>query len=97
MDFGLYNAENPADGEVSTRDRGSAMQRAQSDLRGHDSSLAYLSALLEKAKSEIGRDRTYIGRGSEEDFSCVLLLGLLVRAYMSLRRSPRSQTGRPTT
>ena len=32
------------------------MQGAQSDLRKHRSGLAYLSALLQKAKSEIARD-----------------------------------------
>jgi hypothetical protein len=62
MDFGLYNAENPADGKVSTRDRWSAMQRAQSDMRGHHSSLAYLNALLTLAKSEIARDGHISGK-----------------------------------
>jgi hypothetical protein len=56
MGLGLYNAENPADGKVSTRNRWSAMQFAQSDLRRHRSGLAYLSALLQKAKSEITSD-----------------------------------------
>jgi len=56
MDLVWYNAENPADGKVSTTDRWSAMQVAQSNLRGHHSGLAYLRALLEKAKSEIVSD-----------------------------------------
>ena len=56
MDFGLYNAENPADVRVSTRARWSAMQGAQSELRGHHSGLAYLSALLKQAKSELASD-----------------------------------------
>jgi hypothetical protein len=56
MNFGLYSAKNQTDQKVSTRDRWSAMQVAQSNLRGHDSGLAYLSALLKKAKSEIASD-----------------------------------------
>jgi hypothetical protein len=56
VDLGWYNPENPADGKVSTTDRWSAMQVAQSNLRGHHSGLAYLRALLQKAKSEIVSD-----------------------------------------
>lgn len=56
MDLGLYNAENPGDDGVSTRDRWSAMQHAQSDMRAHHSGLTYLSALLKHAKSEIASD-----------------------------------------
>jgi hypothetical protein len=48
--------ENPADDKVSTSERWSAMQGAQSNLRGHRAGLAYLSALLENAKSEIASD-----------------------------------------
>jgi hypothetical protein len=53
LDLRLYNTENPADGKVSTRDRYSAMQFAQSNLREHHSGLTYLWALVETAKSEI--------------------------------------------
>jgi hypothetical protein len=56
MDLGLYHAENPADRGVSTRERWSAMQRAQSNMRGHHPSLAYLRVLLTMAKSEIASD-----------------------------------------
>jgi len=56
MDLYLFNVENPADGKVSTVERWSAMQAAQSNLREHHSSLAYLSALLQAAKSEITSD-----------------------------------------
>jgi hypothetical protein len=56
MDLGLYSAENQADDKVSTRDRWSAMQGAQSNMRGHRSGLAYLSALLQKAKSEVASE-----------------------------------------
>jgi hypothetical protein len=55
MDLHLFNAENLADGKVSA-ERGSAIQAAQSNLREHHSSLAYLSALLQAAKSEIAGD-----------------------------------------
>jgi hypothetical protein len=53
MDLSLCSPENMADDKVSTRDRWSAMQSAQSNLRGHRTGMAYLSALLQKAKSEI--------------------------------------------
>lgn len=52
----LYSSENQTDKKVSTRDRWSAMQVAQSNLRGHHESLAYLNALLMNAKSEITSD-----------------------------------------
>ncbi len=56
MDLYLFNAENPADGKVSTVKRWSAMQVAQSNLREHRSGLKYLNALLEIAKSEIASE-----------------------------------------
>ena len=56
MDLHLFSPENQADTQVSTRDRWSVLQVAQSDLRRHRSGLAYLSVLLQKAKSEIASD-----------------------------------------
>jgi hypothetical protein len=56
MELRLYNAENPTDQKVSTMDRWSAVQVAQSNLREHRSGLEYLSALLEGVKSEIQRE-----------------------------------------
>jgi hypothetical protein len=56
MGVGLYDAENPADGKVSSAERWSAIQAAQSNLREHHSSLVYLSALLRQAKAEIASD-----------------------------------------
>jgi len=56
MDLGLYSAENQADDKVSSRDRWSAMQGDQSNMRGHRSGLAYLSALLQTAKSEVASE-----------------------------------------
>jgi hypothetical protein len=56
MDSGLFSVTNQADQQVSTRDRWSAMQVAQSNLRRHHSGLAYLSALLTIAKSEIASE-----------------------------------------
>jgi len=49
----LYRATNQADQQVSTRGRWSRMQAAESDLRRHRSSLAYVGALLLEAKSEM--------------------------------------------
>ena len=68
MDLGLYNAENPADREVSTRERWSVMQSAQSDMRGHHSGLASLSALLQTAKAEIHKDGHISERIAEKIF-----------------------------
>jgi hypothetical protein len=56
MDIYWYSAENQSDQKVSTMDRWSAMQVAQSNLREHRSGLEYLNALLEIAKSEIASD-----------------------------------------
>jgi hypothetical protein len=56
MGLGLFSVTNQADQQVSSRERWSAMQAAQSDLRTNRSGLAYLSALLQKAKSEIARE-----------------------------------------
>jgi hypothetical protein len=56
LQLSLYSVDNQADQQVSSRDRWSAMQVAQSDLRRHYSSLAYLSSLLQIAKSEIASD-----------------------------------------
>jgi hypothetical protein len=69
MDLDFYLSENQADQKVSTRDRWSAMQVAQSNLRRHHSSLAYLSALLMKAKLEIASE----GHISEESCKKILL------------------------
>ena len=56
MGLPLFNARNPGDDNVSTRERLSAVQAAQSDLRGHHSSLTYLTRLVTIAKSEIASD-----------------------------------------
>jgi hypothetical protein len=53
MGLHLYNAENQTDQKVSTMDRLSAVQVAQSNLREHLCGLEYLMALLEGAESEI--------------------------------------------
>jgi hypothetical protein len=53
MGLPLYKAENQTDQKVSTMDRLTAVQVAQSNLREHPSGLEYLSALLQRAKSEI--------------------------------------------
>jgi hypothetical protein len=56
MNLHLFNPENQADQQVSSRDRWSVLQLAQSDLRRYPSGLSYLEALLERAKFEITRD-----------------------------------------
>jgi hypothetical protein len=56
MGLDLYSVENEAGPQVLSRDRWSAVQVTQSDLRNHLSGLAHLRALLQKAKSEVARD-----------------------------------------
>jgi hypothetical protein len=53
MELDIFRAENQADRMVSSRERWSVIQAAQSSLREHPSGLVYLSVLLKKAKSEI--------------------------------------------
>ena len=47
--------ENPAD-KIPLLEQWVTMQRTQTILRGHRSGLAYLRALLEKAKTEMASD-----------------------------------------
>jgi hypothetical protein len=69
MDLGLYDAENKADQKISSRERWSGIQSAQTDLRSHLSGVIYMSILLHRAKSEI------VGAGyiSEETQKKILL------------------------
>jgi hypothetical protein len=53
MGLPLYKADNQTDQKVSTIDRWTAVQAAQSNLREHPAGLEYLCALLKRAKSEI--------------------------------------------
>ena len=55
MELGFFGRENPAD-KIPLIEQWAAMQRVQTTLRSHHSGLAYLHALLEKAKAEITRD-----------------------------------------
>ncbi len=52
MELGLFSRENPAD-KIPLMEQWAAMQRVQTTLRAHPSGLAYLSALLRQAKSEM--------------------------------------------
>jgi hypothetical protein len=56
MELDVYRPDNQADQQVSTRKRWSAIQDGQTTLREHPAGLAYLSALLKTAKSEMARD-----------------------------------------
>lgn len=56
MDLDVYRPGNQADQRVSTRERLSEIQDDQTTLRGHRAGLAYLSALLLTAKSEMASD-----------------------------------------
>ena len=86
MDIYWYSAENQSDQKVSTMDRWSAMQVAQSNLREHRSGLAYLNALLEIAKSEIASDghmsekirKKILGRSAFQTTSSPLPVALAV-------------------
>ena len=73
LDLRLYSVNVPADGKVSTRDRWSAMQVVQSNLRGHRSGLTYLRALLEGAKSEIASGGYLSGAARNKIFGAFCL------------------------
>jgi len=55
MELGFFSRENPSD-KIPLMERWAAMQGAQTTLRAHHSGLAYLHALLEKAKAEMAGD-----------------------------------------
>ncbi len=52
----IYRPGNPADQQVSTRERWSAKQGDQRTLREHPAGLAYLSVVLKTARSEMASD-----------------------------------------
>lgn len=53
VDSKFFSPDNQADANVSSMDRWSAMRDIQTDIRTHSSGLAYLTAILLKAKSDI--------------------------------------------
>jgi len=53
LDLCLFSCENTADAQLSSMQRWSIMQDAQTALRGHHAGLGYLRHLLESAKSEV--------------------------------------------
>jgi hypothetical protein len=55
MELGFFSRENPSD-KIPLMERWAAMQGAQTTLRAHHPGLAYLHALLEKAKAEMAGD-----------------------------------------
>jgi hypothetical protein len=55
MELGFFSRENPAD-KIPLMEQWAAMQGVQTTLRAHHSGLAYLRALLEKAKAEMASD-----------------------------------------
>jgi hypothetical protein len=68
MELGFFNRENPAD-KIPLMEQWAAMQRVQTALRAHSSGLAYLSALLRHAKSEIASDG-YMSERTRGDILC---------------------------
>jgi len=68
MELGFFSRENPAD-KIPLLEKWVAMQRTQTTLRGHRSGLAYLSALLEKAKTEMLNDG-YISERTRGTICC---------------------------
>ena len=56
MDLRLFNVDNPADQRVATKDRWSAIQNAQRNLRENGPGRASLATLLNMAKSEMQKD-----------------------------------------
>src|SRR5207237_3915199 len=54
MGLGLHTRGSPADEKISRFERWSDIQALQIDLRQHGFGLAYLSSILQHAKSELG-------------------------------------------
>jgi hypothetical protein len=88
----LYSPENRADEKVSSMDRLSALQGIQSGLRGHHSGLAYLSALLRTAKSEVASDG-YISEGMRKEIFVAFCLRDCLFALTCLAAGPPKTKG----
>jgi hypothetical protein len=95
--LGFYTVENSADQKVSSMDRWSAMQAAQTDLRGHRSSLEYLTAILENAKSQIS-DVGYLSEDSRHrilDAFCFWDCVFALTCEYSIPLKPETKDGSP--
>jgi hypothetical protein len=95
MEMGLYNAENPADGKVSTAERWSAMQAGQLNLCEHRSGLDYLNALLNIAKSQIASDGNISERIAKKIFLAFSLWDYFFASNCLYSVPPEAKTERP--
>ena len=68
MELGSFSRENPAD-KIPLMKQWAAIQGLQTILRGHHSGLAYLRALLEKAKAEMASGG-YLSEGTRAAITC---------------------------
>jgi hypothetical protein len=68
LELGFFGRENRAD-KIPLMEQWAAMQRGQTTLRAHHSGLAYLHALLEKAKAEMASDG-YISEDTRGTILC---------------------------
>jgi CRISPR/Cas system-associated protein Cas10 (large subunit of type III CRISPR-Cas system) len=73
-------------------DRWSTMQVAQRDLRRHPSSLEYLSAILEKAKSEIASDGYISEESRHKIFDAFFFWDCLLALYCQNSGPPKAET-----
>ena len=84
----LYNPENQTDQKISTMERWTAAQVAQSNARESQSGLEYLTALLRGAKSEIQRDG-YISENLRKKIFSIACLWDYGFASVCLNATPR--------
>jgi hypothetical protein len=84
----LYNPENQTDQKISTMDRWTAAQVAQSSARESQSGLEYLTALLRGAKSEIQSDG-YISENLRKKIFSIACLWDYGFALVCLNATPR--------
>jgi len=90
-----FRDDKPADQKFSTRERYSALQVSQTDLRGHSIGLWYVSALLQTAKSEIASDGHISKRSAKKIFWAFSLWDSCL-AFASMWASPLAANGETT-
>ncbi len=90
MELGLYSPENSADQKVSSRDRWSAIQGAQTNLREHRSGLIHLRALLKMANSEIASDG-YMSEETRKKICYAFCFWDYLFAFTCLYAGPRTK------
>ncbi len=97
MELRLFSVDNPSDQKVPRRDRWSAMQNAQTNLRENAPGRAHLATLLMVAKSEIQNDG-YISEQVRQDIFLAFCFWdlILARACFSAAPPPARTEDQPS-